>query len=101
MVENNTNNIIKEDDFQYEKVKGNQLSRMWHSFKKRKVAVLGLVIVIFYVLVAIFADRLAPYDPTKQDLIHMLETPSADHILGTDEVGRDLFSRIITVPESP
>ena len=95
MVENNTNNIIKEDDFQYEKVKGNQLSRMWHSFKKRKVAVLGLVIVIFYVLVAIFADRLAPYDPTKQDLIHMLETPSADHILGTDEVGRDLFSRII------
>ena len=48
MVENNTNNIIKEDDFQYEKVKGNQLSRMWHSFKKRKVAVLGLVIVIFY-----------------------------------------------------
>ena len=43
MVENNTNNIIKEDDFQYEKVKGNQLSRMWHSFKKRRLPFLALL----------------------------------------------------------
>lgn len=76
-------------------VAGNQLKRMWHSFCKRKVAVLGLVIVLVYILVAIFAPLLAPYDPVKQDLAHMLQTPDARHLLGTDEMGRDILSRII------
>ena len=86
-------NLHKEE--LYKKVKGNQLQRMWHSFKKRKISVIGLVVVIIYVLIAIFADQLAPYDPAKQDLLHMAEKPSAEHLLGTDEVGRDLLSRII------
>lgn len=76
-------------------VVGNQLRRMWYSFCKRKIAVLGLIIVLIYILVAIFAPILAPYDPVKQDLVNMLQTPSAEHLLGTDEMGRDILSRII------
>ena len=76
-------------------VVGNQLRRMWYSFCKRKVAVLGLIIVLLYILIAIFAPLLAPYDPVKQELANMLQTPSAEHLLGTDEVGRDILSRII------
>ncbi len=76
-------------------VVGNQLKRMWYSFCKRKVAVLGLAIVLLYILVAIFAPLLAPYDPVEQELANMLQTPSAEHLLGTDEVGRDILSRII------
>ena len=78
-----------------EVVVGNQLKRMWYSFCKRKVAVLGLAIVLLYILVAIFAPLLAPYDPVEQELANMLQTPSAEHLLGTDEVGRDILSRII------
>lgn len=76
-------------------VVGNQLRRMWYSFCKRKIAVLGLIIALIYILVAIFAPVLAPYDPVKQDLVNMLQTPSAEHLLGTDEMGRDILSRII------
>ncbi len=72
-----------------------QFRRKWHSFCKRKVAVLGLIIVLAYALVAIFADQLAPQDPYQQDLVNMLQGPSAEHLLGTDEMGRDILSRLI------
>lgn len=85
-------NQIDDDN---EIVASNQLRRMWHSFTKRKIAVLGLIIVLLYVLMAIFADVIAPYDPTKQDLANKLQGPCAEHILGTDETGRDLFSRLV------
>ncbi|MEY8339291.1 ABC transporter permease [Lachnospiraceae bacterium 62-35] len=78
-----------------EGIKSGRFSRMWYSFRKRKIAVLGLGIVIFYILVAIFAGFLAPYDPTKQDLASMLQGPGGGHLLGTDEMGRDLLSRLI------
>jgi peptide/nickel transport system permease protein len=52
--------------------------------------ILGLV-----VLAAVFADVLAPYDPLAINPVDILASPSADHILGTDEIGRDLLSRII------
>ena len=84
---------------EHKSVKSNQLKRMWYSFRKRKIAVLGLGIVVFYILVAIFAGFLAPFDPTKQDLTAMLQAPGAvagsSHLLGTDEMGRDLLSRLI------
>ncbi len=80
-------------------VRGNQLKRMWHSYRKRKVAVLGLAIVVIYILIAIFADQIATFDPIKQNLSRMLEAPGSvpdsPHLLGTDEVGRDLFSRLV------
>ena len=62
---------------------------------RRPLAVLGLVIVVLMLLVAIFAPQLAPYDPTKPDFMAILQAPSSQYLLGTDEVGRDLLSRLI------
>lgn len=51
--------------------------------------------VLLLVFVAVFAPWLAPYDPNEQDILSVLEPPSAAHIFGTDDVGRDIFSRIL------
>ena len=64
-------------------------------FFRRPLAVLGLFIVVVMLLVAIFAPQLAPYDPTKPDFMAILQAPSSQYLLGTDEVGRDLLSRLI------
>jgi peptide/nickel transport system permease protein len=56
---------------------------------------IGLGIVTVYLLVAIFAPLLAPYDPLAQDVLHSLAPPSAEHLLGTDGLGRDLLSRLL------
>ena len=55
----------------------------------------GVVIVLVLVLAAVFADFVAPYDPAKQDLTHRLEGMSLQHIFGTDQLGRDVLSRMI------
>ena len=60
-----------------------------------KIAVIGLVIVLFWVLVAILAPLLTPYSPTAQDYKAQNSPPSAAHILGTDDLGRDIWSRLI------
>ena len=70
---------------------------VWRRLKKNKAAMFGLGIVTTLVLVAIFADVIAPYSYTEQNLApeYIRATPSAEHWLGTDEVGRDILSRII------
>ena len=55
----------------------------------------GAAIVMVYVLIALFAPLLAPYDPLVIDPVNKLASPGADHLLGTDELGRDVFSRIL------
>jgi|FLYN01.1.fsa_nt_gi peptide/nickel transport system permease protein len=62
---------------------------------RNPLAVIGAVIVAFMVMMAIFADQIAPYSPIEQNLLLYVQPPSAEHILGTDEVGRDVLSRII------
>lgn len=62
---------------------------------KNKLAVAGLSFIFFVFFIAIFASYIAPYDPFKIDVYHVLEPPSKEHLLGTDELGRDLLSRII------
>jgi peptide/nickel transport system permease protein len=57
--------------------------------------VVALVLVIVIIGSAIFAPLLAPYDPAVQDLTHKLEPPNRDHLLGTDQFGRDVLSRIL------
>jgi peptide/nickel transport system permease protein len=69
--------------------------RSWLAFRQNGLAMVGLSIVLGLVLVAIFAPYLAPYGPTAQDLDFRLNPPSARHLLGTDELGRDILSRII------
>ncbi|SFC22625.1 peptide/nickel transport system permease protein [Bacillus sp. OV322] len=67
----------------------------WKSFKKNKAAVIGLGIVIFFILLAIFANVIAPHPFDKQHLSDKHLSPSAAHWFGTDEFGRDILSRII------
>ena len=60
-----------------------------------KIAVVGLVIVLFWVIMAIFAPLFTPYTPLEQDWKAPNQGPSKEHFLGTDELGRDLWSRLI------
>jgi peptide/nickel transport system permease protein len=64
-------------------------------FFRRKLAVIGFVIILLLVIVAIFAPLLTPYDPIKVDPKNRLLQPSWSHPLGTDNTGRDTLSRII------
>ena len=68
---------------------------VWNEFRKNKAAVVGMVILLLIVFVAVFADKLAPYDPYEQVYAEALQHPSSAHLFGTDEFGRDLFSRIL------
>ena len=61
----------------------------------RWVVTFGTIVIISAILAAIFAPQLAPYDPNEISLREMIQPPSAKHILGTDELGRDVLSRII------
>ncbi|GLH65264.1 MULTISPECIES: nickel transporter permease [Bacillaceae] len=67
----------------------------WRRFRKNKMALVGLGIVVFFILLAIFAPLLAPYDFKEQNLAERLQPPSSKHLFGTDDFGRDIFSRVI------
>jgi len=67
----------------------------WRRLKKSKLAISGLVILSALIAMAILADVIAPYDFAKQDLKSALQYPSWKHIFGTDEFGRDIFSRMV------
>jgi len=60
-----------------------------------KTAVIGLIIVLFWILAPILAPLLTPYSPTAQDYKAQNAAPSAAHILGTDDLGRDIWSRLL------
>ncbi|RKX50673.1 MAG: D,D-dipeptide ABC transporter permease, partial [Thermotogae bacterium] len=64
-------------------------------WRKNKLAMIGTVIILGFIIVAIFAPVLAPYDPYQQNLHNRLAPPSREHLLGTDQFGRDVLSRII------
>lgn len=77
--------------------KKNQFVDVMVRISKNKMAVIGLVIVVIMILAAIFADVIADYDEVaiKQDMSIRLQKPSAEHWFGTDEMGRDIFARIV------
>lgn len=62
---------------------------------RNKLAMLGLLIIITFLLLATFAPTIAPHDPTKSSLPKRLKGPSEEHLLGNDELGRDLYSRLL------
>lgn len=62
--------------------------------RRKLVAISGMFIILVF-FIAVFANQIAPYDPTNQNLMRALEGPSAAHWLGTDSLGRDVLSRII------
>lgn len=76
--------------------KSSKLGEIWRRFKRNKTSVVGLSLVVFIMLIAIFAPVIAPYDPYEQVMgDRLLEIGSEGHLLGTDEYGRDMLSRLI------
>lgn len=69
--------------------------RIWLNLKANPLAMIGLFIITLFVFISVFAPWLAPYDPSTQNLANRLAAPSAQHWFGTDELGRDIFSRIL------
>lgn len=69
--------------------------RAWRRLLRRRGAMLGLAFVIFFVVLAIFAPYLAPYDPMATSWSAVRKPPSAEYWFGTDEIGRDVLSRIV------
>lgn len=67
----------------------------WYSFKKNKLALVGTGIVVFFILLAVFAPLIAPEGINDQAMKDRLQAPSAEHWFGTDDFGRDIFSRVI------
>ena len=70
-------------------------SRQFRAFKKHKLAKFGAFTLGFFILVAVFADLIAPKDPNKMNLRHSYKSPSSEFFLGTDRIGRDYFSRLV------
>jgi len=70
-------------------------TQVWRRFKHNRLAVAGGIVVGFLFIVAIFAPILAPYDPNAINVHHILEPPSLAHPFGTDELGRDILSRVV------
>ncbi len=67
----------------------------WQRFKQNKLAVAGGIIVLILFIIAILAPIISPYDPNEIDRKEILEPPSIGHLLGTDDLGRDVLSRMI------
>jgi peptide/nickel transport system permease protein len=70
-------------------------SRALRQFLRRPTAVMALFFILVLVTVAVFAPLLAPYDPTQTDWLAVRQPPSNEHLMGTDENGRDVLSRVI------
>lgn len=62
---------------------------------KSKTSLIGLIIISLLIIIAAFAPQIATHSPTDQSIIDRYQAPSAEHWLGTDELGRDIFSRIV------
>ncbi|MGX7196850.1 ABC transporter permease [Enterococcus olivae] len=70
-------------------------SEIWYALKRNRRAMFGLFFIVLLVLVAIFADFIAPYGMREQNLSNALQSPNGTHWLGTDDLGRDVLSRLI------
>lgn len=72
-----------------------QQGRVWRSLSRNTLALTGLGIIALLVVVSVFASALAPFDPAEVRILDRLQAPGAGHWMGTDEFGRDIFSRVL------
>jgi peptide/nickel transport system permease protein len=72
-----------------------QLRKSWQRFCGHPLGLLGLAVIVLLIVVAICAPLLTSYDPIVQNMAIRLAPPSWEHLLGTDEFGRDVYSRIV------
>lgn len=76
--------------------KNSQMKEIWRRYKKSKTAMLGLVLLVIVLLMAIFADLIVPYETAVTNhMENRMQAPSAEHWFGTDELGRDVFARVV------
>lgn len=88
--------IQASETFDYSSIKKETLAlQTWKGIRKNKLAMFGLAMILILILVAVFADVIAPYRVDAQDLTQKFMKPGGTHIFGTDEFGRDIFSRIV------
>lgn len=78
-----------------EEARKRRLKEMWYVFKSNRVAYVSLFILITMCLLALVGSFITPYDPYDFDLSRVRQPPSIKHLLGTDELGRDILSRVI------
>ncbi|MCH9852808.1 MAG: ABC transporter permease [Alphaproteobacteria bacterium] len=72
-----------------------ELQIILHAVTKDRLGLIGLVIVVTFIVAALLANFIVPYDPIALNIPHRMQSPSWQHILGTDQLGRDTFSRMI------
>lgn len=72
------------------------LKQVWDSLLKNKGAMLGLVIIVILAILAVLGDTIAPYDPNVSNMTASFVAPCAEHLFGTDQLGRDIFSRVLS-----
>src|SRR4051794_1144178 len=70
-------------------------SSIWTAIRRQRLALTGAVIIGFFTVIAIIGPSVAPYGSTEQFPKHRLEAPSRQFLMGTDEFGRDIFSRLL------
>lgn len=95
---NTEQEVIKDKQFDVESElvdNDSLLEDIINMIKTNAVATISGLLILVFIIIAIFADKVAPYDPYKIDLINRLSSISSEHLLGTDEIGRDVLSRII------
>ena len=73
----------------------NQWGEVWHRLRKNWVAMVSLTVVAAIVILSVFSSLIAPYDYAKQDLGAVFQMPSVEHWFGTDNLGWDIFSRVL------
>jgi peptide/nickel transport system permease protein len=76
-------------------VRSSQRWRVWHRLRRHRLAMVGLGFLVLLVLCAVGADVISPYKPLEQAMTQRLRPPSAAHLLGTDDFGRDILTRIL------
>ncbi len=72
-----------------------QSKKIWRRFCRNKLAVLGLIMLILFVLLSVLAPLLTDYDPNRSNLRNRNLPPSGEHLLGTDDMGRDILARTL------
>ncbi|WP_251551437.1 nickel transporter permease [Neobacillus muris] len=90
--------LIKVGGIQKEKAispRKTMFKTMMKRFFQNKLAVVAGIFIVILIFMALFAPVIAPHDPSEQDYSKILKAPSAEHWFGTDEIGRDIFSRVI------
>ncbi|MEG0383800.1 ABC transporter permease [Solibacillus cecembensis] len=90
-----SSSLVKQDAIVVKHAKYSPIREFWRAFKKQKAALVASIFIVLLIVIAFIGPYIVPYDPFEPDYNAILETPSAKHLAGTDEYGRDIFSRLI------